>query len=301
MRDHPDGIRSVVLDSVLPTTYTIPANWWNARYAFDNIFKACATEAACNAAYPHLEETFTRLVNELEVKPLRTTVTDPAAGKDIKVVLDGGALVDWLRNLTYSVPTLQAVPDRVAGLAAGRRSSIEAIAKDRAGGAPPYRPDVPVLGDGLAFGVTCREDYPFATQEDLVAAGRGAFPNYPVSVQREGVGSWAYVNEDCRDVWKVPAASNAMHQPIASSIPTLLLSGTFDTLTSLAGAKAAAAHLSHATIISVPGVGHTVSLWSPCAQAVIVSFYAAPDRAPNTSCVSALKPASFTSRVSHRN
>lgn len=30
------------------------------------------------------------------------------------------------------------------------------------------------------------------------------------------------------------------HAPVASSIPTLLISGTFDTLTSLAGAKAAA-------------------------------------------------------------
>ena len=56
MRDHPEGIRSVVLDSVLPTTYTIPANWWNARYAFDNIFNACAVEAACNAAHPHLNQ-----------------------------------------------------------------------------------------------------------------------------------------------------------------------------------------------------------------------------------------------------
>src|SRR6202030_4392192 len=62
-------------------------------------------------------------------------------------------------------------------------------------------------------------------------------------------GSWAYANEDCRDVWKVPAAPAAMRQPVSSSIPTLLISGSFDTLTSLAGAKAAAANLSKATII----------------------------------------------------
>jgi pimeloyl-ACP methyl ester carboxylesterase len=297
MRDHPEGIRSVVLDSVLPTTYTVAANWWNARYAFDNIFQACAAQPACNASHPRLRETFTGLVNKLEVRPLTTTVRDPVNGKDIKVVLDGGALIDWLRNQTYTVPTLRAAPDRISGLAAGRRDSIEAIAKDRAGRAPPYRPGVPVLSDGLGFGVTCREDYPFATPEDLATAGREAFPNYPPSVQREGIGGWAYVNEDCRDVWRVPAAPKTMHQPVASSIPTLLLSGTFDTLTSLAGAKAAAARLSHATIISIPGVGHTVSAWSPCAQSVIVSFYAAPGRA-DTFCVGALKPHSFTSSAS---
>ncbi|HET7211540.1 MAG TPA: alpha/beta hydrolase, partial [Methyloceanibacter sp.] len=154
-------------------------------------------------------------------------------------------------------------------------------------------PGTPALGYGLSFGVTCREDYPFATPADLAAAGREAFPHYPASIQREGVGGWAYVNEDCRDVWKVPAAPEAMRQPVASSIPTLLISGSFDTLTSLAGAKQAAAKLSDATIISIPGVGHFVSPASPCAQAVVASFLADP-AAPDTSCVGALKPERFT-------
>jgi pimeloyl-ACP methyl ester carboxylesterase len=90
MRDHPEGIRSVVLDSVLPTTYTVPANWWNTRAGFDNLYQACAAEPACHAAHPHLEGTFTGLVNKLEADPLTTAVSDPATGKDLKVVLDGG-------------------------------------------------------------------------------------------------------------------------------------------------------------------------------------------------------------------
>jgi pimeloyl-ACP methyl ester carboxylesterase len=292
MRDHPEGIRSVVLDSVLPTTYTVAQNWWNARVGFDNLFQACAAEAACNAAHPHLEATFTGLVNKLETEPLTTTVSDPATGEDVKVVLDGGALVDWLRNQNYGVPTLQAAPNRIDGLAAGRLEAIEAIAMDRVSRAPPPGPDVPALGYGLALGVSCRESYPFATPEDLAEAGREAFPDYPASIQDEGVGGWAYFNEDCRDVGKVASAPEAMHRPVASSIPTLLVSGSFDTLTSLAGAEAAAAKLSNATIISIPGIGHMVSPWSPCAQAVIVSFLADPN-APDTSCVAGLKPQTF--------
>jgi pimeloyl-ACP methyl ester carboxylesterase len=294
MRDHPEGIRSVVLDSVLPANYTIPANWWNTRYGFDNLFRACAADPTCNAAHPHLEETFTGLVKNLEATPLTTTARDPATGKDLKVVLDGGALVDWLRNQNYAVPTLQAAPDQIDGLAASRTKAIQAIALDRVSRAPPPGPGVPALGYGLALGVSCREDYPFATPEDLAAAGREAFADYPASVTREGIGGWAYVNEDCRDVWKVAAAPEAMRQPVASDIPTLLISGTFDTLTSLAGANAAAAKLSNATIISIPGIGHTVAPSSPCAQAVVVSFLADP-AASDTSCVGALKPPSFTS------
>ncbi len=297
MRDHPEGIRSVVLDSVLPTTYTVPANWQNARYGFNNLFQACAAEPACNAAHPRLEETFTGLVNKLEAAPLTATVKDPATSENIEVVIDGGALIDWLRNQNYGIPMLRAAPDRIDGLAAGRPEAIEAIALDRASRAPPSRPGAPALGYGLALGVSCREDYPFATPEDLAASGREAFPDYPASIQDEGIGGWAYFNEDCRDVWKVPAAPEAMRQPVASSIPTLLISGSFDTLTSLAGAKAAATSLSNATIISIPGVGPFVSPPSPCAQTVIVSFLADP-AAPDTSCVGALKPQTFTSVAS---
>src|SRR6516165_9732509 len=136
MRDHPEGIRSVVLDSVLPTTYTIPGNWWNTRAGFDNLFQACVAEMACNAAHPRLEETFTALVNKLEAEPQTTAVRQPITGKHLKVVLDGGALVDWLRNQNYAVPLLRAAPDLIGGLAAGRPEAIEAIAKHRVERAP---------------------------------------------------------------------------------------------------------------------------------------------------------------------
>ena len=53
-------------------------------------------------------------------------------------------------------------------------------------GHPPSGPNVPALGYGLAFGVSCREDYPFATPDELAAAGREAFPNYPASVTTGG-------------------------------------------------------------------------------------------------------------------
>src|SRR6185312_15079912 len=90
--------------------------------------------------------------------PLTTTVGDPATGEAVKVVLDGGALIDWLRNQNYAVSLLRAAPDRITGLAAGRPDSIEAIAKDRTARSPPPGPDVPALGYGLSYGVTCRED-----------------------------------------------------------------------------------------------------------------------------------------------
>ncbi len=54
MRDHPEGIRSVVLDSVLPTSYSIPVNWSNTRYGFDNLFEACARATGLQRGPPRI-------------------------------------------------------------------------------------------------------------------------------------------------------------------------------------------------------------------------------------------------------
>ena len=292
-RDHPEGIRSIVLDSVVPATVTIPGFWGNTRAGFDNLFVACTNDAACNTAHPHLEKIFTTLVNTLEAEPLTPTVNDPTTGDPIKVTIDGGALIDWLRNQSYYTPLLRAVPGLIGGLAAGKPETIEAVAKDRAARAPPPSPGTPAVGYGLSLGVVCREWVPSASQEEWANDGREAFPDYPVSIQVEAVGTWAYAREDCREVWKVPAAPPAIYEPIKSSIPTLLISGSFDAVTSLAWAEAAAKDLSRATIISIPGVGHFTSPYSPCAQGVIASFLADPNAAPDTSCVAGLSPPSF--------
>ena len=274
MRDQPEGIRSVVLDSVLPTTYTIPGNWRITRTGFDNLFHACAAEPACNAAHPRLEESFTALVNKLEAEPLRQPSATPSPARISRSCSTAGR---WSTGCaTRTMPCPYSAPRRtslVGSPPAGPRPSRRSPRIGQAGRRHPVRVSLPLATDWPSASPVAKITRS-RTPEDLAAAGREAFPDYPASVQSEGVGGWAYANEDCRDVWKVPAAPSAMRQPVASNIPTLLISGSFDTFTSLAGAKAAAARLSNATIISILGVGHFVSPASPCAQAVIVSFLA---------------------------
>ena len=291
VRDHPEGIRSVVLDSVIPVTITIAEYWQSTRAGFDNLFHACAADAACDVAHPHLEATVTDLVNRFEARPLTTTMSDPATGEKLKIVLDGGALVDWLRDQSRTNTALAHIPDLLDQLARGSSEALTAIAMYRIQLAPPSKPSTPSTSFGLAYGVGCREQ--LATHEDIIKAGRHAFSLYPVSIQEQAVSTWAYTNDDCRAIWKVPAASAAVRQPLVSSIPTLLISGSFDAVASLDFTKSVAAGLSKATIISIPGLGHFVLPHSPCAQTVTASFLTDPTN-PDTSCVAALKPPAFT-------
>ena len=183
MRDHPDGIRSVVLDSVLPTTYSVARKLVEcARRLRQSLPGLRGGNRLQRGPSRVSQETFTGLVNKLEAEPLTTTVSDPTTGENLEVVLDGGALVDWLRNQNYGVPCSKLRRTASMGSPPAAPKPSQAIAMDRASRAPPPGPNVPALGYGLAFGVSCREDYPFATPEELAAAGRDAFPDYPVSV-----------------------------------------------------------------------------------------------------------------------
>jgi pimeloyl-ACP methyl ester carboxylesterase len=205
-------------------------------------------------------------VNTLEAAPLTTTSNDPVTGEPVTVVLDGGALVDWIRDQSRTNTNLARVPAVLDELAQGNPEALTTIAMYRVQLSVVPAPGTPAVSYGLAYGVGCREQ--FSPLADISEAGRQAFPLYPASIRDQAVGSFAYINDDCARVWKVPAAPAEVRQPLTSSIPTLLISGSFDTVTSLDFAQSVAAGLSNATLISIPGIGHSVIPFSPCAQRV---------------------------------
>src|SRR5689334_13564585 len=71
LRDHPDGIKSVVLDSVVPPqTNLVTQLWPTAAEGYRALFDACAAQSGCAAAYPNLARDFTTTVQRLTKTPL---------------------------------------------------------------------------------------------------------------------------------------------------------------------------------------------------------------------------------------
>src|ERR671925_143542 len=138
MRDHPEGLRSVILDSTVPPSVVELSEFWpNARDGFQNLFRACTAQARCRSSFPDLERTFTELVRRLESDPVETTVSDPATGQPTPVVLDGGALANWLVTMSFYTPSFKDVPAWIAELAAGDPQRIAASRLVVAPVAPP--------------------------------------------------------------------------------------------------------------------------------------------------------------------
>lgn len=284
MRQHPQGIRSVVLDSVFPPDLaSLGATWASTKEAFDNIFQGCEAQPACNQNYPHLEATFTNLVRKLEAHPITTTASPGPGLAPVKVVIDGGALVQWLVGIGAQPA---GIPKAIYALANG---NSQAVAQVRAAAADPARAGTD--GTGLFYGALCSEWIPYQPASQVLQDGKRAFPQFPVSVLSQAP-QLPFMTGDCR-IWKVPKAPAAQRAATHSTIPTLLLAGTYDARTAPSLAEHAAMTLSNSTVVIIPGVGHIVVPRSACAQQVFASFLANPKK-PDTSCVRTLQPAPFT-------
>lgn len=281
MRRYPQGIRSVTLDGVVPPSVATPGwTWSSVKESFDNITGACAAQPACRTRYPELAAVFTGLVSRLEAHPVTTQVTVPGAGP-VTVVLDGGALVNWMVRASH---TPAEFPMAVDELAHGNPQLVaEQWASTRLPGSEG------IFAHGLSLSVWCSEWVPFETAREQLTAGLRAFPTFPTSVLAQAP-QLAFLREACR-AWDVPAADPSIREVTRSTIPTLAISGSFDAQTGAVWGRYAALTLRNSIVVTLAGVAHGV-FDTPCGSHVITSFYDRPDH-PDTRCVASVQPPPF--------
>ncbi|MCA9866761.1 MAG: alpha/beta fold hydrolase [Anaerolineales bacterium] len=274
MRNHPEGLRAVILDSVVPPDINfiseIPAS---EDRVLSEVFAACEADPACREQYPDLEERFFTLVRQYNENPVTLALANPDTGERYDAYMDGTTLRSILFQLLY-VPRMSAVfPKMVADLEKGDTRYIESMW--------PLLVFDQLVSEGMYYSVICAED----ADIDVAAI--------PLESLRPEIGETArddiqsYVDACAR--WQVELLPPAIDDPVISDIPTLLLSGRFDPITPPAFAAAAAARLSNATVLVDPTASHGVAFFNPCVNGIISEFLDDPTASPDSTCLTALR------------
>jgi pimeloyl-ACP methyl ester carboxylesterase len=118
LREAPEGLRSVILDSVMPVV--IPARP-DGKSSFDvslqRLFQRCENDSACNDAYPNLPGAMEDAVQRLNLRPvsLRTS----CYGKEQSVLLTGERLTSMLYEALYEAELIPALPYAITAAADG--------------------------------------------------------------------------------------------------------------------------------------------------------------------------------------
>lgn len=136
---------------------------------------------------------------------------------------------------------------------------------------------------------------PYETEQDVVDAGRRAFPAFPLSVWKNAP-NLPFVRRNCR-VWDVPAVSPEVRAVTRSNIPTLVISAQYDAQTAASFGAYVARTLSNSTVLTIPDIAHVAyaspsSAANACAQAIVRSFFNVLGRV-NTDCIRKIPPTHF--------
>lgn len=274
MRDHPQGIRSVILESVLPPSVNYDEVGVDGAMRSLNLFFAhCAAEAGCAKAYPNLEKTFYEFVKRANQVPLEFRAKPSSSSAEVTLKMDGDDLTTWLLDYVLSADTeaILAGPSQINRIVNGDLSPLQFYAADQ------LSPGGYMLG--MRFSFWCREEVPFENPQRIAAQAR----RYP---QITGYEIQPELLAVC-DVWKVGRAQPRENQPVRSTIPALVLAAEYDAYTPPAWGRLVASSLRHSYFFEVPQIGHGPAFSSACARSVIAEFLRNPHSAPVATCLKA--------------
>src|SRR5204862_7239188 len=124
------------------------------------LFNGCAADAACNAAFPDLQQTFYQVVQRLNVQPVTIRTKDPT-GKTYTVLLTGDRMIDLLFSALYATPLIPALPVMIA-LADRGDFRIPSLIYG------PLQLTDASLNQGVYYSVECSEDAPLTTAQQVM-------------------------------------------------------------------------------------------------------------------------------------
>lgn len=286
MRVDPEGIRSVVLNSVLPTTSQADPHHARARAdLFEQLFADCADDEACAAAFPDLREKLERIAAHLADAPMVLQLREPASGQLLRMPVGWNEVLEALWAHMAFTPSAAAVPlfiDELADVVAGRLSlNDDEIARI-------FQPGLNNVVDGIAIGlhlsVKCREDFPSMDRAAVDAVVLEQAFYYP------DPSSYIAPYDTACEIWDVGTAPAGFHDPVSSDIPVLILAGDADPLTPIAWAHEVAAHLPRGQFVSFRGMAHDIFGTLSCARVVTANFLDAPEDRIDASCANWSRP-----------
>lgn len=282
MRDAPQKIRSVVLDSSLP----LQANLYAERgLALEQtllaLFDACAAAPSCREFAPDLRGTFFNLLARFEASPIAIDVSDPYSNDRFQILVDGDVFVEIVIN-GFGVPgVVERLPAGIMQVAEGDYRMISTIASIA------YGREIGIAR-GFYYTVQCAEEMPFNTP-DTVRRPQNAALGRLLDAATDSLDG---MTATCA-IWNVPAKGPHENLPVVSDIPTLVLAGQYDAITPPLYGRMAAETLSRSTYVEFPWKGHAV-IDEGCPMTIVVAFLDNPEAAPDTSCIAAMESPAFT-------
>lgn len=282
IRDYPEGVRSMILDSVYPpqvdlyTTQTL-----NFERSLNLLFDGCALDPKCSEDFPDLKSTFYGLVDQLDAHPLELHIFHPLSGKAYNAVVNGSRFIMATFSMLYSTEQIPSLPRHITNIKENRIFTFSWFLRDMV-----FADDY--WSEGMYFSVQCSEEVSFGFENELQRVNPAVHPRLSHAVRQ------AELIYNLCPTWSIAKRSSIENKAVRSDIPTLILAGEFDPITPPAWGRLAGETLKNSQYLEFPGFGHGVLGNGPrdgeCSKQIINSFLTDPKTTVDASCINSIEP-----------
>ncbi len=271
MRDHPAGVRSVILDSAYPVEADLYENVPRSmNEAFRVFFDSCAADPACSQQYPDLENRFYALVEELNENPLEIEIQHWLNGSRYDALFWGDDLIGMLFQTLYSETMFIDMPDIIDDIENGELDDVIQMRE-------LFFVNDDFFSGAVYTTIQCREEYPFSIPEN---AQDEIEKNPRLAEYFDG---YDYSLESCSS-WGAGQANPIENEPVVSDIPTLILAGGFDPVTPPWWGQSLQSNLSNSYFVEIPQLAHGIFSANDCTNQIGLDFIDQPGQEPNSAC-----------------
>ncbi len=280
MRDVPDGVRSVVLDSVFPPEINgLSETPYIGYWVIEQIAINCAADADCNANIGDIKAVIEDGIARLDANPVD--------------ILTADVYLEFLAS-ELADPELA---ETIFGIANGTDAEIltalqEKLAEDELGDDErPEANDVtadfyPFVAeaDGMGFGVVCGEEAPYRE----FTAGPDISANFRESTQRIVNRTSEPFDGNLCSIYVVPPRGEIETKAVLSAIPTLVLAGTADVATPPAWSSLTDDTLENSQYAEFDGLTHGLLGSNDCVNQITLAFLDKPNAISDQTCIGSL-------------
>jgi len=240
LRAHPDGVRSVILDSAVPNELVLGSEFaLDLDEALKGQFAACAQTPACAKAFGDPYASLYKLRDALQAKPVDVEVRHPRTFAVEKKPLNALTLAGLVRLFAYSAETSALLPHTIQRALDGDYAPLVAqseIINDELSD---------LEGNGMQLSVICTEDADLLV--DRPQDAKLLLSDALIRVMRA----------QC-EVWPRGTRASDFHEPVKSDKPVLILEGEWDPVTPPRYAEAILKGLPNGRLLVAKGQGHSV-------------------------------------------
>ncbi len=281
MRDQPEGVRSAVLDGVVPPDVDLwlaePVLLDSAMAMIDRVCPRWRMERpSCHRYAGDFLGSLELLLADLAENPRWISVDDWSGLRPYKVRVEPPELLYTLYVAASVTDGANFARDAVVDAAHGDFELLDHLLRSWAAGQTDLS-----MNEPTHFSVACNFSGA-RTQEEFLRQ----VP--PAQFYGRYIGGPPY-DHPCED-WTITQAPDRMRQPVVSSIPTLLISGEYDWITPSSWGDRVAANLDHGRHYVIRRGGHGVLFDDGCALRIFGAFLADPNTEPDSACIDETLP-----------